>query len=756
VKLLRGPRAQRGLILLSALVLSALAAAAVGTLVLAFMAVWYWNDLPTLDKATAYRPRQHLQVLTADGAEIAQFGTERRVFVPIAQAPKLLKDAVLAVEDHDFYNHHGISFKGMARAALSHATGGIGGGASTITQQVSRTFFLSTRRTLERKIKEGLIALQLESELGKDGILELYLNQIYLGQRAYGYGAAAQVYFGKPLAQLNLAETAMLAGLQQNPIYANPIVNNAAATKRQHWVLHRMVVTGAITEAQRNEAVATKLAYRKPSFVDVPAQHVAEMARRAVVERLGEKAYTEGVRVFTSIRSDEQRVAHAALRRAVIAHERKQAWRGPEGQEKLPDDAEAAERAAALALKDESDDEDLRVAIVMSAGPTAVTAKLASGENITIKGEALRRLQPALAPKAEATLAIRRGAVLRVQLVPRGKVSEWQIVQWPQAEAAFVALDPATGRVRALVGGFDFNRQNFNHVTQAWRQPGSASSPSVFGRAGARPDARHRGGRRALRGCQRLGAGQLGQLPAPSTARCRVRDGLARSRNLVSVRVLQQVGLGAARDWARPLRARPGAPAGRPDPGPGHRQRHADADGAGLWRHRQRRLGGQPVLIERIVDAQGKVLFEAPPATAQDEASASMPERNVFLMSTACWPRSRAAAPPRVRRPRCSAPTCTARPAPPTTRSTPGSPASSPAWSRWRGWATTTRAAWASANRAAAWRCRSGSITWPRCSRACRCSASRRTAWSPPDWRYAEWAEQAPIERIEADAATGR
>jgi membrane peptidoglycan carboxypeptidase len=195
--------------------------------VLAFMAAWYWHDLPPLDKATAYRPRQHLQVLTADGAEIAQFGTERRIFVPIAQAPKLLQDAVLAVEDHEFYNHHGISFKGMARAAWSHATGGIGGGASTITQQVSRTFFLSTRRTIERKLKEALIAWQLESELGKDGILELYLNQIYLGQRAYGYGAAAQVYFGKPLAQLDLAETAMLAGLQQNPIYANPIVNNA-------------------------------------------------------------------------------------------------------------------------------------------------------------------------------------------------------------------------------------------------------------------------------------------------------------------------------------------------------------------------------------------------------------------------------------------------------------------------------------------------------------------------------------------------
>ncbi len=469
MKPLPGLRSQRGLILLSSLLLAALSVAAVAALVLATLAVWYWHELPALDKATAYRPRQHLQVLTADGAEIAQFGTERRIFVPLAQTPKLLQDAVLAVEDHTFYQHNGISFRGMARAAWSHATGGVGGGASTITQQVSRTFFLSTRRTLERKIKEALIAWQLERELGKDVILELYLNQIYLGQRAYGYGAAAQVYFGKPLAQLNLAEISMLAGLQQNPIYANPIVNSAAATRRQHWVLQRMLVTGAINEAQQAEAMSTKLVYRKPSFVDVPAQHVAEMARRAVVERLGEKAYTEGVRVFTSVRAPEQRAAHAALRRAVIAHERKQAWSGPEGQESLPNDGQAAEQAAALALKDLPDDEDLRLAIVLTASPAAVTAKLANGENVTVRGEALRRLQSALSPKADPALAIRRGAIVRLQLATRGKTEEWQIAQWPKADAAFVALDPVTGRVRALVGGFDFNRNQFNRATSAAR-----------------------------------------------------------------------------------------------------------------------------------------------------------------------------------------------------------------------------------------------------------------------------------------------
>jgi penicillin-binding protein 1A len=251
--------------------------AVLAVLLLSLLTLWWSFDLPPLDKAVDYRPRQHLQVLAADGSEIAQFGSERRVFVPIAQTPQALKQAVLAVEDAGFYEHEGISWKGVVRAVWSNLTGGIGGGASTITQQVSRTFFLSTQRTLERKVKEALIARQLEKTLSKDEILELYLNQIYLGQRAYGYGAAAQVYFGKPLAQLNLAESAMLAGLQQNPIYANPINNATAATKRQRWVLERMQRTGAITEAQETEALAFKLVYRKPAFVDVQAQHVAEL-----------------------------------------------------------------------------------------------------------------------------------------------------------------------------------------------------------------------------------------------------------------------------------------------------------------------------------------------------------------------------------------------------------------------------------------------------------------------------------------------
>ena len=631
----RWPR-RRGFILIGSALLLALVAAAVALLLAAAAAAWYWNDLPPLDKATDYRPHQHLQVLTAEGTEIAEFGTERRLFVPMAQMPPRMKAAVLAVEDAQFYEHGAISWRGLTRAVAANLTGGVPQGASTITQQVARTFFLSTRRTFERKIKEALLAVQLERTLNKDQILELYLNQIFLGQRAYGVGAAAQVYFGKPLAELNLAETAMIAGLPQNPIHANPLASPERARKRQQWVLSRMLKTGAITAAQHEQALAEKLTLRSPRWVDVNAAHVAEMARRAVVQRLGEKAYTEGVRVYTSVRAEDQRVAYAALRRAVIDHERKQPWRGPEDQEDLPEAPEAAERAAALALKDQPDDDELRVAIVMAASPTAITAKLASGESVTLTGDALRKVRTALQPRAPKELAIRRGSVVRLQSQPKGKAVEWSLVQWPRAEAAFVAMDPATGRVRALVGGFDFNRQQFNHVTGAARQPGSSFKPFLYSAAlesGVMPET-------LVNDAPLLDAsgGVPSWNPQNSDGKfdgeISMREGLVRSKNLVSVRLLQHIGLARARQWI----ARFGLPMDKQP------QDLTLALGSGSVTPMQMAVGYaafanggyrvSPVLIERIVDAQGQVLFEAPPAEPLDEQNRVLPARNVFMVNT--------------------------------------------------------------------------------------------------------------------------
>ncbi len=604
-------------------------------LALAAATAWYARDLPPLTKVTDYRPRQHLQVLTADGVEIAAFGSERRIFVPIEQIPQQLQDAVLAIEDTQFHDHFGISLKGLLRATLANLSGGMPQGASTITQQVARTFFLSTRRTPERKIKEALLALQIEQKLDKAQILELYMNQIYLGQRAYGFGAAAQAYFGKPLSALGLAENAMLAGLPQNPIWANPVVNAERARRRQLLVLGRMRDIGRISAAQYDQAVAEKLVLRDSRSNGLHAEHVAEMARQLVVERFGEQAYTQGLRVVTSLLATEQQAAHTALRRAVLAHQRKQPWRGPEDREDLGRaDGATLERAAAQALKDHRDDDDLRVAIVLTASDKAVTAQLASGEVVHITGAGLRLALPGLRARAAAALAVQRGAVIRVMAEAGRNGPTWQIVQWPEAEGAFVALDPANGRVRALVGGFDFNRNQFNHVTQAWRQPGSSLKPFVYSAAlehGVRPETVVDD----LPLTVAEGASDDwnpknsdGQFDGPIT----VREALVRSKNLVSLRLLRNTGIGPTRDWL----ARFGFDlAKQPDNltlalGAGSVTPLQLAGAYGVFAN-----GGwllPPVLIEKIIDAHGQVLFEAPAAAPLDDDTRVLPESNVFLM----------------------------------------------------------------------------------------------------------------------------
>lgn len=591
-------------------------------------------ELPPIDRIVNYQPKLPLQVFTADGVEIAQFGAERRDYVPLARTPKLLQDAVLSVEDARFREHSGVDPKGMARAAFAMLTGGRKQGASTITQQLVRTMLLTRELTVERKAKEILLAFKVEEALSKDRILEIYLNEIFLGQRAYGFAAAARTYFGKPMDQLTLAEAAMLAGLPQNPYYANPVANFDRAVQRQRVVLERMRATGAITEQQLAVARAEKLSIRPPGQRSVNAEHVAEMARRTVVDRFGAGAYTTGLRVTTSLRAAEQRAAFDAVQSGVLAFDRRGAWRGPEGFEALPaSNGPELESAAALALKDHRDDETLRVAVVLSASPKELRVQLASGERVSVKGEGLRWVQPGLSAKAKPALKLTRGAVVRVLSKGHAKTSEtWAMAQWPEAEAALVALDTQSGRVRALVGGFDFTRQPFNHVTQSWRQPGSAFKPLLYS---------------AALEARVMPATLVDDLPftAPNgwspgngngayRGPITLRTALTQSSNLASVRVLQHVGTQRAREWS----TRFGMDA----------QRHPDnltlALGTGLVTPLQMAgayatlaNGGwrvAPVIIEKITDAQGKVLFEAPPPAALTEDNRALPERNAYVMSS--------------------------------------------------------------------------------------------------------------------------
>lgn len=586
-------------------------------------------DLPSIDRIVNYQPKLPLQVLTADGVEIAQFGAERRQYVPLSQTPKLLQDAVLAVEDARFREHSGVDPKGMARAVVAALTGGRKQGASTITQQLVRTMLLTREFSVERKAKEIVLAFKVEDALSKDRILEIYLNEIFLGQRAYGFAAAAQTYFGKSMDQLSVAEAAMLAGLPQNPYYANPVANFDRAVKRQHVVLERMRAVGVINDQQLAQARAEKLHIRPQGVRDVHAAYVAEMARRVVVERFGTEAYSSGIRVTTSLRADDQRAAHEAVQRGVLDFERRGAWRGPEDLETLPKgDGPQLEAAAAEALKDHRDDETLRVAIVLSASSKEVVAQLATGERVSLRGKGLQWASSGLSAKAKAPLKVQRGSILRV--IRDGK--SWAVSQWPEAEAALVSLDTHTGRVRALVGGYDFARQPFNHVTQGWRQPGSAIKPLLVSAALEE---------------RVMPATLVDDLPftaengwsptnshGPGTGPITLREALAVSSNLVSVRVLQHVGTHRARDWTtrfgldanrQPDNLTLGLGTGLVTPLQMARAYATFANGGWLV---------DPVVVEKITDAQGKVLFEAPPPAALNEENRAIPQRNAFVMSS--------------------------------------------------------------------------------------------------------------------------
>ncbi|MEO8124504.1 MAG: transglycosylase domain-containing protein, partial [Burkholderiales bacterium] len=455
------------------------AAASVLLLVAIALAVAYPN-LPGISGLTDYQPKLPMRILSADGVLLGEFGEERRDFTPIAEIPKVMQQAVLAAEDARFYEHGGVDYKGVLRAGLANFSGLGTQGASTITMQVARNFYLSTEKTLSRKIYEVLLALKIENKLSKDKILELYMNQIYLGQRAYGFASASVAYFGKPLKNITVAEAAMLAGLPKAPSAFNPIANPKRATARQHYVLDRMLENGFITREQRDAALEQKLIYHPRQELPVHAEYVAETARQLVFNQYGAEAYTRGLNVTLTINSTDQATAYRALRHGIMTYEQRQFYRGPEAYVDLPADPVQLDARVAEALADHPDNDELRAGIALEVSPKKVVAMLQSGELVTVTGAGLKPVESGLSEKGNPKTQLRRGAVIR--LVKADK-DDWTITQLPEVEGAFVALDPRTGAVRALVGGFDYAKSKFNHVTQAWRQPGSSFKPFIYSAA---------------------------------------------------------------------------------------------------------------------------------------------------------------------------------------------------------------------------------------------------------------------------------
>ena len=603
-----------------------------GVLAVGLVVVLAYPQLPSLDALTAYQPKIPLRIYSAEGILIGEFGEERRSVISIAEVPQQLKNAVIAAEDERFYEHPGIDYVGVLRAAWANlVAGGRRQGASTITMQVARNFFRSSEKTLTRKLYEALLAFKIEHSLSKEQILELYVNQIYLGQRAYGFAAASQIYYGKALGQLSLAETAMLAGLPKAPSLYNPISNLQRAKVRQQYVLRRMTELGYIDATQYEDALKAPLRTRREvTEYSVHAEFAAEMVRQAIAEHYPEDVYTRGFRVYTTLRKADQEAAYEALRKGVLEYDRRAGYRGPEGYVELP--ANPEDDDIEEALSDHPDSDDLMAALVLAADGKQVQAALRSGERIALQGPGLQFAARALDPKAPPQRRIRKGAIVRVQR--EGKT--WQIVQLPEAEAAFIALDPQDGAIRALVGGFDFGRNKFNHVTQAWRQPGSSFKPFIYSAALEKgftaatvvPD------EPVVLEAEQTGSQRWepknydGKFEGPM----RLRTALAKSKNMVSIRVLDAIGPRYAQEYVTRFGF-------EPDRHPPYLTMALGAGSVTAWQMARAYSvfanGGflvQPYFIHKIVDDRGNSLALAEPRRAGDEALRVLDPRNAFIM----------------------------------------------------------------------------------------------------------------------------
>lgn len=614
--------------------------AVMGVATLAAMAAFAWPKLPSLDILTDYRPKIPLRVYTSDGHLIGEYGEERRTFVSIKEVPDVLKYAILSAEDERFYEHPGVDLLGIARAASANLiSGGKAQGASTITMQVARNFFLTREKTITRKLYEILLSLKIEQNLSKDQILELYVNQIYLGRRAYGFSAAARTYYGKQLADLTVGEAAMLAGLPKAPSAYNPVVNPGRAQLRQHYVLRRMrelnLIDDATLEAARAEPIrtVTHAADRnEASFFH--ADYVAEMARQIAVEQFQDKAYELGIRIITTITRDEQEAAYQALRDGLMAYDRRHGYRGPEQYIELPPAGDLRNEAIETALTEVADYGDMLAAVVTQSNPKEVRV-YRNGKHITIGEKGLRFAAPMLSEKAPAAKRIRPGAVVRIR---EDKKDSWQLTQLPNVEGALIAIDSDTGAVRALVGGFDFFRNKFNHATQAMRQPGSSFKPFIFSAALERA---YSAGTyvedeplyfpAGVTGSQDWEPGNYDhKYEGPMT----LRRALAKSKNMVSIRLLQSISPTYAQDYI----SRFGFP---PQNHPAYLTMALGAGAATPWEmatgYAVFANGGyrvQPYVIKEILDDAGNTIAKVDPPVAGKTAARVIDERNAFVMDS--------------------------------------------------------------------------------------------------------------------------
>jgi len=604
-------------------------------LIVAYAFIVARPNLPDLETITDYKPKVPLRIYTADNVLIGEFGEERRNVVSIQEIPAYLKNAVIAIEDERFYEHGGVDYWGVARATLANLKGSLSQGASTITMQVARNFFLTNEKSFSRKIYEVLLAWKIEANLSKEQILELYMNQIFLGQRSYGFASAAQIYFGKDIRTISIAEAAMLAGLPKAPSAYNPVVNYRRAKIRQEYILQRMRDLKMITPSQYESAKMEILHVRGigKEFV-TKADFATEMVRQLLYSEYGDTIYSQGMTVITTIRRAEQDAAYSAVRKGIMDYELRHKYRGPEGYIKLPEKEVDRQRAIDIALSDHPSNDDLLSGVVIDAQAKMIQVVISTGETVTIKGDDLKLGAIALTDKASSKQQIRPGAIVRVLPVD----GRYVLAQMPQIEAAFVALDTQDGGIRALVGGFDFSKNKFNHVSQAQRQPGSSFKPFVYAAAiekGLMPNSLVNDAPLSISGLE-----TGGQLWEPKNydgkfeGRMTVRNAMAKSKNLASVRIIRKVSPRYTQDYIQ----RFGFEAEK------HPAYLTMALGAGSVTPLQMATGYavfanggfrvEPYLISKVIDSKGNVLFEAQPTRSGDPSIRVLDARTAFVMDS--------------------------------------------------------------------------------------------------------------------------
>ncbi|MDH1264116.1 penicillin-binding protein 1A [Pseudomonas sp. GD03944] len=586
-------------------------------------------SLPSVESLRSIQLQIPLRVFSSDGKLIAEFGEMRRSPIAFSDIPSDFTHALLAAEDDNFANHYGVDVKSLMRAATQILKSGqIQTGGSTITMQVAKNFFLTSERSFSRKINEILLALQIERELSKDEILELYVNKIYLGNRAYGIEAAAQVYYGKSITQLSLSQMAMIAGLPKAPSRFNPLANPARAKERRDWILGRMRLLGRIDQARYEAALAEPInaSYHVPT-PEVAAPYVAEMARAEMVGRYGSDAYTEGFNVTTTVPSDLQQMANTALREGLISYDQRHGYRGPIS--RLPGmtkETWLTELAKQISLG------GLEPAVVTQVEKSGILVLLRNGKEEAVAWDSMKWARPflntnSLGPRPQQPADVTQiGDLIRVQRQADGTL---RFVQLPAAQSALVSLDPQDGAIRALVGGFSFEQSNYNRAVQAKRQPGSSFKPFIYSAA---LDSGYTAASLVNDAPIVFVDEYLDQEWRPKNDNntflgpIRLREALYKSRNLVSIRLLQAIGIDYAlnyvsrfgfnkQDLPRNLSLSLGTANLTP---------MEIASGWSVFAN-----GGyktQPYLIQRIDDRHGKTLFVANPPTVPSGERKNAPE----------------------------------------------------------------------------------------------------------------------------------